>query len=277
MGSRARARVTAAARSLATGGLAVVALTADDDAPCGLVCSGADIAPATVNRLATLGHSFIGVCLPLSRSRELRLADACSTPGAFPAPTISIDPVGMGTGISAADRALVIRLVSDPAALPGAVARPGHVFPLAAADGGTLAREGLCEAAMDLAGFATGVRSAVLCPIISDDGTELSYRDARAFARAEDLPVVSARDIVHARLAEEMRVEQLQPGDGTAPVVRIFEDLIAGGVHVARAGGDGWVITQLESRGSERYWRADPGCEEAYRTAVGQAIARTLA
>ncbi|WP_067966237.1 bifunctional 3,4-dihydroxy-2-butanone-4-phosphate synthase/GTP cyclohydrolase II [Nocardiopsis trehalosi] len=110
--------------------------------------------------------------------------------------TVTVDAAsGVGTGISAADRARTVRVLADPAAVPGDLVRPGHVLPLRARPGGVLARRGHTEAAVDLARLA-GLRPAgVIAEIVNDDGTMARLPELRAFADTHGLRLVSVEQL----------------------------------------------------------------------------------
>jgi 3,4-dihydroxy 2-butanone 4-phosphate synthase/GTP cyclohydrolase II len=118
----------------------------------------------------------------------------CDTPF-----TIPIDHIDAGSGISAADRALTIRRVVDRDAVPGEFRRPGHVFPLRAAPGGTLERRGHTEAAVDLAVLAGLPPVAVTCEVLDDDGDAASGEFLFAFAEHHRIAMVSIDQIVEHR------------------------------------------------------------------------------
>ena len=118
----------------------------------------------------------------------------CDTPF-----TIPIDHIDAGSGISAADRALTIRRVVDRDAVPAEFRRPGHVFPLRAAPGGTLERRGHTEAAVDLAVLAGLPPVAVTCEVLDDDGDAASGEFLFAFAERHRIAMVSIDQIVQHR------------------------------------------------------------------------------
>jgi 3,4-dihydroxy 2-butanone 4-phosphate synthase / GTP cyclohydrolase II len=116
---------------------------------------------------------------------------------------------GIGTGISAADRAHTIRLLADPATRPSDLSRPGHVVPLRAKAGGVLRRPGHTEAAIDLALLA-GLRPAgVLCEMVNDDGTMMRMPDLETFAAAHDVALISIADLIAYRRRHERQVERV--------------------------------------------------------------------
>ncbi|WP_082119399.1 3,4-dihydroxy-2-butanone-4-phosphate synthase [Saccharothrix sp. ST-888] len=118
--------------------------------------------------------------------------------------TVSVDArAGISTGISAADRALTIRLLADPAATPDDFVRPGHVFPLRVREGGVLARAGHTEAGADLCRLAGLRPAAAVCEIANADGTMARLPELRNFARRHGLALISIADLItHLKHAE---------------------------------------------------------------------------
>ena len=149
---------------------------------------------------------------------------------------------GIGTGISAADRAHTIRLLADPATKPSDLSRPGHVVPLRAKAGGVLRRPGHTEAAIDLAMLA-GLRPAgVLCEMVNDDGTMMRMPDLEEFAAEHDLALISIAELIAYRRRHEQQVDRVvetrlptEHGDFTAVGYRASVD---GAEHVALVFGD---------------------------------------
>src|SRR3990167_2635527 len=124
--------------------------------------------------------------------------------------TVSIDAKnGVTTGISASDRAKTILTAIHEGAVPSDLARPGHIFPLRAKEGGVLVRTGHTEGSVDLARIA-GLRSAaVICEIMNDDGTMARMADLRKLATNWGIPIVSISDIVSYRLERDCLVENI--------------------------------------------------------------------
>jgi 3,4-dihydroxy 2-butanone 4-phosphate synthase / GTP cyclohydrolase II len=115
---------------------------------------------------------------------------------------------GVTTGISAADRATTIRLLADPASVPGDFVRPGHAFPLRAQPGGVLARPGHTEAGVDLARLAGLRPAAAIVEIAGEDGTMLRLPELLPFARKHGLCVISIADLIAYRGAAEPTVRR---------------------------------------------------------------------
>jgi 3,4-dihydroxy 2-butanone 4-phosphate synthase/GTP cyclohydrolase II len=157
--------------------------------------------------------------------------------------TVSVDArLGTSTGISAADRCRTIAVLNDPAAEPGDLVRPGHVFPLRAKDGGVLVRPGHTEAAVDLARLA-GLRPAgVICEIVNPDGTMARLPQLREFAAEHDVAIVSIAALISYRRRTESLVERVastrlptRHGEFTA---HGYRDTVDGVEHVALVAGD---------------------------------------
>jgi 3,4-dihydroxy-2-butanone 4-phosphate synthase len=111
--------------------------------------------------------------------------------------TVSVDyKYGTTSGISAADRALTLRALADPASEASDFHRPGHIFPLRARVGGVLERPGHTEAAHDLAALAGLQPVGVLCEIVNDDGSMARRPDLFKFARQHGLTIITIADMI---------------------------------------------------------------------------------
>ena len=126
--------------------------------------------------------------------------------------TVSVDARdGVGTGISAADRATTISKLVDPATTAADLVRPGHVFPLRYAEGGVLRRAGHTEAAVDLARLAGLPEAGVLAEVVNDDGTMARLPELRAFADTHDLALISIEQLIeYRRRTERQLIRQAQ-------------------------------------------------------------------
>jgi len=181
----------------------------------GDLCMAAEaVTPQAINFMARHGRGLI--CLSLSEERigQLRLPmmvpDADNSTVFGTAFTISIEARhGVTTGISAADRAHTIRVAIDDATRPNDLARPGHVFPLRARDGGVLRRAGQTEGSVDLARLAGAKPAGVICEIMNDDGSMARMPDLVAFARAQRLKIVTIADLIEYRLRNEKLVRRI--------------------------------------------------------------------
>src|SRR6202047_1867461 len=151
-----------------------------------LTIAAEKVTPDVINFMAKHARGLI--CLPLSPEICDALAlppmSAKNTARLGTAFTESIEAAeGVTTGISAADRARTILVAMDPATQPSDLARPGHVFPLRAREGGVLVRAGQTEAAVDLSRLAGLIPAGIICEIMKDDGTMARVADLIEFLR----------------------------------------------------------------------------------------------
>lgn len=160
--------------------------------------------------------------------------------------TVSVDAFeGTTTGISAAERALTVRKLADPAARPGDFRRPGHIFPLIARPGGVLKRAGHTEAAVDLARLA-GLRGAgAICEVLNEDGTMARLPQLLEIAEEHGLKIVSVADLIRYRLSREKLVTReaavdlpTEYGIFKAYAYRYARDEQEDTVHLALVRGD---------------------------------------
>jgi 3,4-dihydroxy 2-butanone 4-phosphate synthase/GTP cyclohydrolase II len=174
-----------------------------------LAMAAEKVTPETINFMASKGRGL--VCLTLTESRADRLnlplmvSDNTSSFGTgF---TVSIDAKeGTTTGISAGDRATTIQVAIADDARPEDLARPGHVFPLRARDGGVLVRTGQTEGSVDLAKLAGLKPAAVICEIMNENGTMARMPQLKEFAKEHSLNIVTIADIIRYRMRHESLV-----------------------------------------------------------------------
>ena len=152
----------------------------------------------------TIRHTSGYLCAPMPADR----ADALGLPLMWPhsqdprrtAYTVAVDAHGVGTGISAADRALTLRTLADPATVATDLMRPGHVLPLRARPGGVRERQGHTEAAVELmrlAGPRAGTEGvAAIAELVTDDGDMVRYDGAARLAVDEDLVLITVAQLV---------------------------------------------------------------------------------
>ena len=178
-----------------------------------LVVAAEFATPAVINLMAKEARGLLCVPMTHERLRELELHPMVGEPAqsalhgtAF---TVSVDALhGTTTGISAYDRAATVSALIDPATRPADLARPGHVFPLEAKDGGVLVRAGQTEASMDLARLAGLYPAAVICEIMADDGTMMRLPQLQEFARKHDLHIVTVESVINYRRQREKLVRR---------------------------------------------------------------------
>jgi len=201
--------------------------------------------PEIVNFMARHGRGLI--CLPLTRERleelQLPLMVSENTARFQTAFTVSIDAKkDVTTGISAHDRARTILAAVDPATKPDDLARPGHIFPLQAVEGGVLSRSGQTEAAVDLARLAGLTPAGVICEVMNEDGTMARRPELEEISRRFGIPILTIADLIRYRMNHETLVCKLEETD--LPTSRghfrlhVYEDTIHGEHHVALVKGD---------------------------------------
>jgi 3,4-dihydroxy 2-butanone 4-phosphate synthase/GTP cyclohydrolase II len=209
------------------------------------ICAAETISPDTINFMATHGRGLI--CTPMEEKRaeelELPLMVSSNTALHETAFTVSIDLIGHGcsTGISAYDRSTGIKWLTNSAAKASDFARPGHIFPLRAKNGGVLRRTGHTEAAVDLARMAGLYPMGVLVEILNADGTMARLPQLVEIAAQHSLKIISIDDLV----AYRMRTERLVKKALTTTIETIFGqfeasvyvDLTSGDEHLALTKG----------------------------------------
>lgn len=165
--------------------------------------------PEHVNFMAKEARGLICVAVSNEIASRLELNPMVSSNNSQyeTAFTVSVDATAALTGISAAERDMTIHILANPLSKPQELARPGHIFPLIAKDGGTLVRTGHTEGSVDLCRLAGLNASGVICEIIKDDGTMARRDDLDLFAEKHDLKTVYISDIVEYRLANEILVK----------------------------------------------------------------------
>jgi 3,4-dihydroxy 2-butanone 4-phosphate synthase/GTP cyclohydrolase II len=168
--------------------------------------------PEMINFMATHGRGLI--CTPLTETlcKELDLGMMVdnNTDPMETAFTVSVDLRGKGvtTGISASDRALTIQALTDKNTKPSDLARPGHIFPLKAKQGGVLRRTGHTEAAIDFARLAGLKPAGVIVEIMNEDGTMARLPQLLKVAKKLDLKIVSIEDLVAYRMEHDSLIEK---------------------------------------------------------------------
>jgi 3,4-dihydroxy 2-butanone 4-phosphate synthase/GTP cyclohydrolase II len=164
------------------------------------------VTPGIINAMAKHARGLI--CLSLSAeicdSLHLPMMTSRNTSRFGTAFCESIEAAeGVTTGISAADRAHTIRVAIDPNSRPSDLARPGHVFPLRAREGGVLVRAGQTESVVDLARLAGLRPGGVVCEVMNDDGTMARVPQLETFCAQHDLKMISVADLIRYRLQNE--------------------------------------------------------------------------
>ncbi|MDG2193360.1 MAG: 3,4-dihydroxy-2-butanone-4-phosphate synthase [Polaribacter sp.] len=223
------------------------------------IAAAEKVTPEMVNFMATHGRGLI--CMPITekRSKELQLGMMVdnNTDPMETAFTVSVDLKGKGvtTGISAKDRALTIQAMIDPATKPFDLARPGHIFPLRAKEGGVLRRTGHTEAAIDFARLAGFDPAGVIVEIMNEDGTMARLPELMVVAKKFDLKIVSIEDLVAYRMEHDSLIERKEDFDIETRFgnfrLRAYQQTTNKQVHIALTLGS-WaendpVITRINS------------------------------
>ncbi|MFD2938566.1 MULTISPECIES: 3,4-dihydroxy-2-butanone-4-phosphate synthase [Flavobacterium] len=217
------------------------------------------ITPEMINFMATHGRGLI--CTPLTESRckelDLRAMVTNNTDHMETAFTVSVDLKGNGvtTGISAADRSKTVEALVDPNTKPHDLARPGHIFPLIAKQGGVLRRTGHTEAAIDFARLAGFKPAGVICEILNEDGTMSRLPELIKVAKKFDLKLVSIEDLVAYRMQHDSLIVKKEDFDietrfGTFRL-RAYEQTTNKQIHIALTKGT-WnlgepILTRIHS------------------------------
>ncbi len=222
-----------------------------------LTMAAEKITPEAINFMAKYGRGLI--CLPLTEERcdelHLPLMSPINTSVHGTAFTEAVDArVGVTTGISASDRAITILTAVDPKTKPQDLARPGHIFPLRARNGGVLVRAGQTEASVDLARIAGLTPAGVICEIMGEDGTMsrvpqlIEYCPVRATIRG-NRSAYGIRRFSDDRVFQRRRPRSARgpgarrfgrPGAGTGSSALPLPDwrrICIGGLRLPRTGG----------------------------------------
>ncbi len=200
------------------------------------------VTPEDVNFMTKEARGLI--CMPMSGEvcdrLELRPQVERNTSRMGTAFTVSIEAAaGVTTGISAADRAHTIRIAAKPDAQPDDLARPGHIFPLRARDGGVLVRGGQTEGIVDLARLAGATTHAgIVCEIMNDDGSMARMPELEVFAEQHGLKIATIADLIayrrqHERLIEPVVCDVPLPTRHGTFQAHLFRSKVDGNEHVA--------------------------------------------
>ncbi len=170
--------------------------------------------PETINFMLKQGRGMMCVALAGAICDHLDLTPQtpANTTQRGTAYTITVDAHerhGITTGVSAADRATTIQLLVNPEAGARDFARPGHIQPLRARDGGVLVRAGQTEGSVDLCKLAGLSPGAVIIEVMNDDGTMARRPQLEALCARHDIKMCSVADIITYRLGREILVSRL--------------------------------------------------------------------
>ena len=210
-----------------------------------LIIAAEKATASKINFMATFGRGLI--CVPLSGEKldslGLRPMVENNTERMETAFTISVDAKrGITTGISAHDRAITIKTLLNPKTGPEDLARPGHIFPLRAKEGGVLTRAGHTEAAVDLARMAGFYPAGVICEIMNEDGTMARVPDLIKFKRRHGLKLGTIASLIEYRRRKEKLVKRavevkLPTSFGDFKLIS-YETSVGEGPHLALVKGE---------------------------------------
>ena len=213
-----------------------------------LAMAAEKVTPEAVNFMAKYGRGLICLSLTGEKVQQLDLPlmvhTSTNTSAFQTAFTVSIDAKkGTSTGISTADRAVTVLAAIADDAKPDDLARPGHIFPLQAKDGGVLRRTGQTEGSVDLARLAGLKPAGVICEIMNEDGTMSRMPDLEKFAKQHDLMIVTVADIIRYRLNMESLVKRavdtfLPTEYGGDFRAIIYENIVDSNSHIALVKGE---------------------------------------
>lgn len=214
---------------------------------------------ATVNFMATHGRGLI--CAPLTEGRckdlGLHMMVNTNTDPLETAFTVSVDLRGNGvtTGISATDRSKTVFALTDENTKAHDLARPGHIFPLVAKEGGVLRRTGHTEAAIDFARLAGLKPAGIIVEIMNEDGSMARLPELMKVAKKFDLKIVSIEDLVAYRMEHDSLIDKVTDFDITTRFgefrLRAYKQTTNNHIHLALTKGawkaDEKILTRINS------------------------------
>jgi 3,4-dihydroxy 2-butanone 4-phosphate synthase / GTP cyclohydrolase II len=214
-----------------------------------LVMAAELVTPEAINFMATHGRGLICVTLTEQRCQELNLHPMVqqNTATLGTAFTVSIEAKrGVTTGISAFDRARTILTTVADDTLPEDLARPGHIFPIRAKNGGVLVRTGQTEGSVDLARMAGLKPAGIVCEIMNTDGSMSRLPELEEFAALHHMTIISIADMIRYRLRQESMVKRVSTStiapnigkDVGTFVAHIYQSKVDGTEHVALVKGE---------------------------------------
>src|SRR5438067_2689032 len=212
-----------------------------------LMIAAEKVTPDAINFMATNGRGLICLAMTGNRLDELHIplmvSDHSNTSPYGTAFCVSIEARrNVSTGISAFDRAQTVLTAIDAKTKPSDLARPGHIFPLRARDGGVLVRAGQTEASVDLATAAGLSPAGVICEIMKEDGTMARVPDLMDFAALHNLKIITVADLIRYRLRTERFVRKV--GETPLPTPHgsfrmfVFESILDQQTHIALVRGN---------------------------------------
>ncbi len=185
-----------------------------------LVCAAQFITPESVNFLNRIAGGYLCVAVDDATCERLMLSPQAGVNSSLrgTAFTVSVDGHprhGVGTGISARDRAATIRLIANPDSRPDDFVRPGHINPLRAREGGVLVRTGQTEGSVDLCKLAGLRPAACIIEVVREDGEMARLDDLQVLCQKHAIKICSVEQIIEHRLRGETLVRRIEPTSGS--------------------------------------------------------------
>jgi|TARA_B100000073_G_scaffold104275_1_gene83518 3,4-dihydroxy 2-butanone 4-phosphate synthase/GTP cyclohydrolase II len=233
-------KIKSAIEDIQNGKFVIVTDDADRENEGDLIMASEMITPEAVNFMAKYARGLI--CISITKNDANRLSldlmEQKNTSLHETNFTVSVDAVAnTTTGISAQDRAQTIRLMVDENSSPSDFARPGHIFPIIAKDGGVLRRSGHTEASMDLAQLAGFKPSGVLCEIMAEDGSMLRGKALSSFAKNHNLNLISISELIAYIRINKNLVEKVEavrfPTEYGEFLLHLYQDKFEDKQHIA--------------------------------------------
>jgi len=206
------AKINAAIEDIRAGKFVIVVDDEDRENEGDLVMAAEKIDSKAINFMAKHARGLICIAMTGERLKELNIPMMVqeNTAKYGTAFTVSVEARHkVSTGISAADRAETVKALVDPDTSPEDLARPGHMFPLKARDGGVLVRAGQTEAAVDLARLAGLFEAGVICEIMNDDGTMARLSELKIIADKFGIKIIAVADLIAYRRRTEKLVSRV--------------------------------------------------------------------
>ncbi len=194
------------------GKIIIVVDDADRENEGDMVMAAEKVTPEAINFISKYARGLVCVPLPAGRIEQLDLVPMVKVNTAKMGTrfTVSVDAVkNTTTGISAHDRAQTIKALIDSKTKPEDLARPGHIFPIQALDGGVLSRAGHTEATVDLPRLAGLYPAGVLCEIMDDDGRMARLPKLFKMAKKFDMRLITVKDLIEYRRRKEKLVQRV--------------------------------------------------------------------
>ncbi|MDR1555109.1 MAG: bifunctional 3,4-dihydroxy-2-butanone 4-phosphate synthase/GTP cyclohydrolase II [Campylobacteraceae bacterium] len=203
-------RVQAAVEDIKNGKMVVMVDDEDRENEGDLVYASAFSTPEKINFMITHAKGLVCMCVTNIIAKRLNLTPMVEDNDSVheTAFTVSVDARAAKTGISAIERDMTIKIITNPNSVPKDLVRPGHIFPLIAKEGGVLVRIGHTEGSIDLCRLAGAGDCAVICEIVKEDGSMARRDDLDLFCKKHDIKMVSIAELVNYRMKHESLIRE---------------------------------------------------------------------